>query len=225
MTSLSPVSGAHGPVVRPEPLREAVYLRIAERISSGHYPPGAALTEAGLSRELQVSRTPVREALLRLQAEGVVGSALARGFTVRPLATRDAAELYPILAALERLAVQTAGRLDRATLDGLDGTLTELEGCAEPVRRWQLDTRWHAGITAAAGNEHLQQMIRQLRTNLSRYELAYMREVRSRIQADQQHRAITDALAAGEPDRAADLVAEHWHEGMQLVLDWLNDRR
>lgn len=211
----------YDPIPRGEPLREAVYTRIVQLISSGEYPPGATLTEASLCRALDVSRTPVREALLRLETEGVLRSALARGFTVRPLVRREVEELYPILATLEALAVRSVTPLRKSTLQSLRRTIKELERCTDPVRRWQLDTTWHGLITSASGNEHLSGMIKQLRTNLSRYELAYMREVASREDADGEHRQILEALTADEPDRAAQLLEQHWHDGMALVLEWL----
>jgi DNA-binding GntR family transcriptional regulator len=217
MTSLD----AQGPIARGEPLRESVYVRIVDLISSGHYPPGAALTEASLSRALDVSRTPVREALLRLEAEGVLHSALARGFTVRPLVRREVEELYPILASLEAHAVRAAIPVPKPTVDALRGTLAELERCQDPIRRWKLDTSWHGAIVAASGNGHLRGMITQLRTNISRYELAYMREITTRDEADHQHRDILAAVASREPDKAAKLLETHWHRGMQLVLEWL----
>lgn len=217
----SPTPDVQEPITRGEPLREAVYARIVELISSGHYPPGAALTEASLSRSLDVSRTPVREALLRLEAEGVLRSALARGFTVRPLARREVVELYPILASLEALAVRTAAPVPGPTVATLRDTLAELEVCRDPVRRWKLDTSWHGTLVAASGNGHLAGMIGRLRTNVSRYELAYMREITLRDEADHQHRDILAAVLAHEPDRAAALVETHWHRGMRLVLEWL----
>ncbi|MEO3849392.1 GntR family transcriptional regulator [Streptomyces sp. B8F3] len=214
-------AGTDEPIARAEPLRETVYLRIVALISSGAYAPGAPLTEAGLSRTLQVSRTPVREALLRLQAEGVLQSALARGFTVRPLVRRDAAELYPVLASLEALATRTITSLDPATTERLRTTLDALEECTDPVRRWQLDTEWHTTIAAAAGNRHLLGMLTQLRTNLSRYELTYMREVTHRAEVDHEHRTVLAALADGDFARAAHRLERHWHDGMHTILDWL----
>jgi DNA-binding GntR family transcriptional regulator len=212
------------PIPRPEPLRAAVYARIVGLIVSAQYRPGSVLTEAALSRAMGVSRTPVREALLRLEAEGVLESTLARGFTLRPLSRSEAAELYPILAALEALAVKGAGRPAKPVLDALRATLGELEGCTGAVRRWQLDTQWHATLTSACGNRHLAGLIAQLRTSLSRYELAYMQQARSRERADQQHREIIAALEAGDVGRAADILTEHWHDGEQLILRWLADR-
>jgi DNA-binding GntR family transcriptional regulator len=210
------------PISRGEPLREAVYARVVELISAGRYPPGAALTEAALSRALRVSRTPVREALLRLQAEGVVQSSLARGFTVRPLDRREVTELYPILASLEGLAAQTAAPVPRSTLADLRRTAKELASCNDPVRRWQLDSRWHTAIVTASGNRQLLAIVTQLRTSLSRYELTYMRETLDRADADAQHRAIETALADRDSNRAAELVREHWYDGQRQVLAWMD---
>jgi DNA-binding GntR family transcriptional regulator len=220
---MSPPALPADPIPRPEPLRAAVYARIVALIVSAEYRPGSVLTEAALSRAMGVSRTPVREALLRLEAEGVLESALARGFTLRALSGSEAAELYPILAALEALAVQNAGLAAEPVLGTLRATLGELEGCTDAVRRWQLDTRWHTTLTSACGNRHLAGLIAQLRTSLSRYELAYMQQVGSRGQADQQHREILTALEAGDTSRAASLLTEHWHDGEQLILRWLAD--
>ncbi|WP_158890079.1 GntR family transcriptional regulator [Amycolatopsis anabasis] len=209
------------PIARAEPLREAVYGRIVGLFWSGRYPPGTALTEAALARELGVSRTPVREALLRLQAEGVLDATLARGFTVRPLRVREAEELYPILAALESLAVRTA--TVPGDLGELERLLTELESCPDPVRRWQLDSAWHAGLVAASGNEQLIALVSRVRTSLSRYELTYMRETPVRADADRQHRAILAAFAAGDLPAAADLLTTHWHHGQSSIVTWLRN--
>lgn len=212
------------PIPRGEPLREAVYARVVDLILSGRYPPGAALTEAALSRALEVSRTPIREALLRLEAEGVLSSSLARGFTVRPLVRREVTELYPILASLEGLAVRMAPAFDAQALQTLAGTLGELEGCADPVGRWRLDSTWHGVLVAASGNDHLISFVARLRVNLSRYELTYMREARTREVADRQHREILAAVTAHDVARATEILEEHWREGMELVLDWLDHR-
>jgi len=212
------------PITRAEPLREAVYARVVSQIRSGAFLPGDAVTEAGLSRVLQVSRTPVREALLRLEAEGVLQSALARGFTIRPLIRQEAADLYPILAALEGLAVRSIASLPADTAKTLRATAQELSRCHDPVLRRQLDTAFHATIVASAGNRHLTDLVERLRTNLSRYELAYMHEVQDRSQADRQHEEILAAVISGDLDHAANLLTGHWRDGMHSILEWLDGR-
>ncbi|HEY1174649.1 MAG TPA: GntR family transcriptional regulator, partial [Phytomonospora sp.] len=157
---------AREPIERPAPLRAAVYQRVVDLIATGELEPGQAVTEAELSRSLGVSRTPVREALLRLEAEGVLESAPARGFSLRPLSPAEAAELYPILGALERLAVSTSpsGVVDVAALRALDD---ELLAATEPVQRWRLDTAFHDAIVAACPNASLRAMIHALRVRVA----------------------------------------------------------
>lgn len=65
-------------------------------------------------------------------------------------------------------------------------------------------------------------LVGQLRTNLSRYELSYIHKVQDRSQADRQHEEILDALISGEPDHAANLITGHWHDGMHSILEWLD---
>lgn len=210
------------PIVRAEPLREAVYDRIIELLCSGEYPPGSVLTEASLSRMLAVSRTPVREALLRLQAEGVLQSSLARGFTVRPLDRRDVVELYPILATLEGLAARSITNPSKAMLKELQSTAAAIVRCGDGIERWRLDAKFHRTLVAAGGNEHLVEMIGQLRINLSRYELTFMREMPSRDNADEQHAQIIAALDDRSPDLAARILDQHWRDGQEQLLDWLS---
>ncbi|WP_406347826.1 GntR family transcriptional regulator [Streptomyces sp. NBC_00144] len=214
------------PITRNEPLREAVYARIVTLLSTGRLSPGMSVTEAALSRSLDVSRTPVREALLRLEAEGVVHSSLARGFVVRPLSDREVSEVYPILAALEALAVRSAPRpLETAEHDRLAGLLDELEASGDAVARRALDTAFHTGLISLCGNQHLQEAIAKLRTSLSRYEIAYMQHTPSRGPADRQHRLVLSALAAGDRERAAAVIEEHWHDGRRCIAEWLSSER
>ncbi|SHG10266.1 GntR family transcriptional regulator [Streptoalloteichus hindustanus] len=209
------------PIPRAEPLREAVYTRIAGMIARGELAPGCPVTEATLTRQLGVSRTPVREALLRLEAEGVLQSALARGFAVRPLDGREAAELYPILGTLEALAVREA-ELDSVDLPTLTELAEDLARSEDPVRRWQLDTAFHDGLVDAAHNARLSALTRTLRTNLSRYELAYMREVSRRERSDEQHRGILAAIRKGDREGAAQLVTANWADSLSVILSWLS---
>lgn len=222
MVSSPTVPGpAARPIQRAEPLREIVYARIVDLIWSGHYDPGAALTEASLSKQLDVSRTPVREALLRLEAEGVLRSTLARGFTVRQLTESEAAELYPILWTLEALAVRTAEKIGVPTAWRFRKQLEEMSRVSDPIRRWRMDTQWHQDLVALGGNAELSAMVTRLRTNLSRYELTYMRNVGPRPENSHQHRDVIDALAAADAEKAAALLIAHWQEGMKTVLEFL----
>src|SRR5215469_11142131 len=90
------------------PMRADLHRTLLDRIVRGELAPGARIKELQISEELGVSRTPLREALLRLEREGFVRSELARGFSVEPLSAREIRESYPIIAALEALAMRSS---------------------------------------------------------------------------------------------------------------------
>jgi DNA-binding GntR family transcriptional regulator len=209
------------PIERPVPLRAAVYQRVVDLVVTGELKPGQAVTEAELSRSLGVSRTPVREALLRLEAEGALDSTPARGFTVRPLSPVEAAELYPILAALERLAVSTspAPALDLTALRAIDA---ELLATHDPVRRWRLDTTFHDTIVSACPNGSLRTMIHTLRVRVARYELAFMRDGDRESHAAPLHEQILAAFDDADLAGAADLIGRNWEGSRAMVLSWLS---
>jgi DNA-binding GntR family transcriptional regulator len=210
-----------GPISRPEPLRAEVYRRVVRLMTAGELEPGQTITEASLSKSLGVSRTPVREALLQLEAEGVVQSTPARGFTVRDLSRTEATELYPILATLEALAVTSTTK--PFDVNGLRELNAKLIVEDDPITRWKLDTAFHETMIAAADNENLKTMITRLRVTLSRYEIEYMRTVGGawKHASGNRHAAIVDALAKGDRAAAAKAVALNWQQSLHAVRTWL----
>jgi DNA-binding GntR family transcriptional regulator len=208
------------PIPRPEPLRASVYRRVVRLMTDGRLEPGQTLTEAGLSKSLGVSRTPVREALLQLEAEGVLQSAPAKGFTVRDLRTTEAAELFPILATLEALAVRYAAkRIDIRSLRKLD---IQLGTAQDPVERWRLDTAFHEKLIEPCPNTSLRALITRLRVTLSRYEIEYMRQAKSWNHTDaNRHATILDALTHHDLEGATEAIAQNWQASLDAVQTWL----
>jgi DNA-binding GntR family transcriptional regulator len=212
----------YAPLRRAEPLREAVYARVVQLVNDGYFPPGAPLTEAQIGRALGVSRTPVREALLRLASEGVLDNTLAKGFTIRPLSAQEARQLYPILGTLEALAVRSIRDPKSSTLRQLTTICRRHTSESEPLKRWRLDNEFHSMLVSISENDSLMALIGQLRTNLSRYEITYVLNIPSMKGYGGQHQHILELVKAGDVDAAADLVSSHWQEGMELVLGWLD---
>jgi DNA-binding GntR family transcriptional regulator len=215
------VDGTSGPIPRPEPLRTSVYRRVVRLLTDGELEPGQTLTEAGLSKALDVSRTPVREALLQLEAEGVLQSTPARGFTVRELSTTEATELFPILSALESLAVRSTRKpIDLKRLKQLDRQLSDAD---EPITRWKLDTAFHEAMIAGCPNRSLRAMITRLRVTLSRYEIEYLRRVGGawKHAAGNRHAAIVDALVEGDQVGAEEAIWQNWQQSLSAVRTWL----
>jgi DNA-binding GntR family transcriptional regulator len=209
------------PLARPEPLREAVYRRLVELVSSGDVAPGEAITEAGLVTALAVSRTPVREALLRLQAEGVLVSAPSRGFTLRALSADECDELYPVLGTLEAFAVQLLPRpLDATRVLATDA---ELEAATTLHDGWVLDRAFHEEVTAACPNTVLLETIANLRMRLARYEMAYMNRVGGGDRMTAEHHGITDAMTADDAAETARQVRLNRESSRAAIVGWLRD--
>ncbi|HEX8907537.1 MAG TPA: GntR family transcriptional regulator, partial [Longimicrobiaceae bacterium] len=142
------------------PLREQVHRAVVGRILREELAPGARISDSVMAQELGVSRTPVREALLRLEREGFLEVDVGRGFFVKPLSAREMREVYPIVWALEVLALRSLPPLPRSTLAELDRINQELaEAGDDPERRIDLDVAWHAALVGGCPNQLLLQMI------------------------------------------------------------------
>jgi len=134
--------------IRKRRLREGVRLGLVDLIVTGKLKGGEKLNELALSRLLKTSRTPLREALLHLEREGLVRSDQRRGFTVEPLSSREVRETYPLLAELECFAVRSTANLIPAILPRLEKINAEFARAATPKRALLLDAAWHDALTS-----------------------------------------------------------------------------
>jgi DNA-binding GntR family transcriptional regulator len=201
------------------PLRANVAETVLARILSGALAPGSRITESRLAEELGVSRTPLREALFQLERDGFVHADLARGFTVAPLDPREVRELYPVLESLEVLALRTLGTLAAAAVPELERINDQLAAAAgDASRGLALDARWHATLLARCPNERLLALIAQLKRSVSRYERIYMRDAALARASVAQHRAVIQALAAGDLDGAVRALERNWRFGLDALL-------
>ncbi len=208
-----------------KPLRDQIYQLVLDRLLRGELPPGSRVVESELAGELGVSRTPLREALFRLEQEGFLQADLARGFTVVPLTAREVREIYPIIWTLECLALSSIGQTERVPLKELEQINVDLaQGQEDPADKLTLDSRWHEVLLRNCPNRRLLQMITSLKQVAYRYERAYMREAALVETSVEQHRLISDALERGDLAQAATLLEQNWRFGMNALLqhlDWL----
>jgi len=202
------------------PLRERVYEATLQRIVRGEHEAGIADTEVAAA--LGVSRTPVREALLRLSREGVVVASPGKGFAVVPLSRRDAADAFPIVPALQALSIRTRGPFPDTVIAKLE-ELREAVGALSPADPERIDRNlaWHRGVIGAAGNPHLLRLADAILPVLRRYGYAYLGDRgRSRI-SPALFEGVGEALDAGEGERAIRLLDEAWEQGRREMERWL----
>lgn len=205
-------------------LRVQVREVLLEWLRSGKLLPGSSFTQSQLAEELGVSRTPLREALLRLEVEGFVESMDGKGFTVAPLRLETAEELYELVGYLESLALQLSPEPDSARLQRLR-SLDRERSRAKRARVVELGTRWHEQLIGECRNSQLLELLGLARERLYRFEYALMREPEEREISRRQHEAILEALEAGDRERAERLVREHWMRGLDAISRMLANSR
>ena len=211
-------------MIHREPLRVQIRNVIRNWIVEGRLSPTDRLTEPALADRLGVSRTPLREALLDLERDGFVLAEPGKGFRVMPLSIEMIHEAYPILGALERLALRTCGSM-------------AAEGCLElrrindkiaaskshPDRQFKLDRQWHELLLQSCSNKRLLKMINDLTEMIRRFDRALVRGVADLSSSCRQHAEILHALEAGDIPVAADLLEQHWVGCIEPVERWLRE--
>jgi DNA-binding GntR family transcriptional regulator len=202
------------------PRRMETYASVRELILSGELPAGTRIVESGLCEELGVSRTPMREALFRLEQEGLVKQDMARGFSVMPLSAREVREIYPIIWTLEVLALQLAENdIDVNALKSLNRSLRKSN---LPEKQHEIDDRFHEELVAGCKNKRLLKQIEVLKQAAHRYEMAYMRFCDKVETSVEHHDELVTALEQRNVKKALRLLEDHWRFGMESLLKWLD---
>jgi DNA-binding GntR family transcriptional regulator len=204
--------------------RDEVAQVLRDLIASGEMIPGARLDEVKLSERLGVSRTPIREAIIGLEHEGWVKSVPNKGARVVAADERLVEEIYPILAALEAEAVLATGPALADAAGDLRRINGELAREKESARQYALDAELHRRLVEQCGNQQLLRLVERLWGIAARFNGAEDRGTANHQGSCAQHDAIIDAIAAGEIEHAAKLVRQHWHEGIEVVKQWLQSK-
>jgi DNA-binding GntR family transcriptional regulator len=204
---------------------QQAYQQLKHRIITCELEPGGYYTEAGLAAELQLGKTPTREALMRLAREGWVQSVKGRGYRVQSLSLAGIRELFGARQVLEPAAVQrAAGQLTPAeirSLRDLCETTFDLTDPAERLDYLRVNHDIHMGIVAGCRNELLNDMVRQLLERSQR--LLYIGMVVSEWNqvAVRHHEEIVDAVAEGTASLARTLIEEHIEAAEKAAVDSL----
>lgn len=196
------------------PAAERVYLHVKSGVLDRSYEGGTLLTEGDLADAVGVSRTPVREALLRLEAEGLLKLYPKKGALVLPVSAQEIADVVETRLLVERYAVaKVVGAAPAELITRLEDSLAEQRGHAEAgdlAAFAVADRCFHAEIVRAAYNRILAQLYDRLRDRQLRMGVATMHAVPSRVAKNiSEHAEILEALRGGSADTAARLVDRH----------------
>jgi len=210
-----------------EPIRAEVTRLLLERLLSGELSPGARINESRLAEELGVSRTPLREALIRLQYEGFLENEKGKGFSVATLDPLKARQLYPLAGLLEGLALETTTEMPGSLLSELDEIERAREEAQEDRRIHEvveLDHRWHTRLVSRCPNTELLEILRVLKRRLFRYEYLLSAAEEASSDSHQHHSLILRALRDGNDALAVEQLKHHWQQGAEARYSLLAER-
>jgi DNA-binding GntR family transcriptional regulator len=199
---------------------------LKRRILDNEYPPGYSALEPELAQELGISRTPLREALIKLEQDGLVEIVPRRGMRVLPISAEGMAKLYTVIAALECLACElvVARKLPRSALQPLIKATKDMERALKEdnLIEWaRADGNFHLLLVELADNEFLSSTITRYWDQVYRVRMFTLHLRRRPANSTKEHRAIVEAIIEGDAKKAAELNQAHRTRASQELKDIL----
>ena len=207
------------------PLRDVVFQTMRQAILKGELQPGERLMEIKLAERLGVSRTPIREAIRKLELEGLVVMIPRKGAAVANITEKDTKDVLEVRRTLEMFAVEVAcDRITSEQLEHLKKAAKEFEaakGSMDLIRIAETDMKFHEIIYEATHNERLVQMLNNLRENMYRYRIEYLKDLNYYDSLVREHQEILDAVETGEKSRARVCMRDHIDNQQLAVISRL----
>jgi DNA-binding GntR family transcriptional regulator len=204
------------------PVSEQAYAAIKRRILDLDFEPGQLLSELRLSQDFGLSRTPVREALKRLESEGLVDVVPQQGNFVAPIRLERVMDAQFARTALEcKLAKVAAARRTAAALRGLERNLaqqTKAVAAGDFNKLYELDEAFHRAIAEAAGRPGVWELIADIKVHMDRARKLTLKPAHAPVIVT-QHRAVVDALRAADADAASAAMDAH----LSFVVEHFDD--
>ena len=208
--------------------RIGVFQTLRQAILRGELKPGERLMEIQLANKLGVSRTPIREAIRKLELEGLVLMIPRKGAEVAEITEKNLRDVLEVRCALEELAVQLA--CDRMDEEGV----RELRAAAETFESIlnsdditqiaQADVAFHDIIYAATDNRRLIQLLNNLREQMYRYRIEYLKKKECYPQLLNEHQTIIDAIAGHDKELATKFTSQHIKNQAETVVGTIREK-
>lgn len=193
---------------------EWAYSQIRERILENIYEPGYQALEQEIAEQLGVSRTPMREALIRLSQEGLVELIPRRGFRVVPVVASDMKEIYDVLTSLESMAAELLAQRgpSEEELAEMEQATNDMESALErdDLEAWAAaDERYHKSLIELCGNQRLAALTNTVRDQGRRARMVTLRLRPKPTASTQEHREVLDAIRKRDVVRAREMHYQH----------------
>lgn len=211
------------------PLRDVVFDTLRQAILRGELKPGERLMEIQLANKLGVSRTPIREAIRKLELEGLVLMIPRKGAEVADISEKSLRDVLEVRKALEELAVKLA-------CDKIKGAqIGELRKAAEEFKKTlksgditqiaEADVSFHDVIYEATDNQKLIQLLNNLREQMYRYRIEYLKRQEAHPQLLAEHEEIISRIENKEKELAAEIVCKHIDNQVEAVMDVIRTKK
>lgn len=201
---------------------EAVHSALVDCIDGGLLPAGTRLGEEYLASIFSVSRTPIREALMQLEAE-YLAERDGRGLVVARISVEQIIEIYVVREVLDgaaaRLAATQARVLDLRELEGLNQQLRALAESGRFDEMADVNVHFHDVIARASQNEMLERFIAQVHGIVRRFRTTTFSSPGRALEAVNEHEAVLGAIRARDPEEAERIARSHMHEAMAVRID------
>ncbi len=210
------------------PLRDVVFNALRRAILRGELKPGERLMEIQLANKLGVSRTPIREAIRKLELEGLVLMVPRKGAEVAEITEKNLRDVLEVRCALEELAVQLAcDRIDPERMQQLldaAAHFRDILGTADITELGEADEAFHDVIFQATDNRRLIQLLNNLREQMYRYRIEYLKKKECYPQLLEEHAAIIQAIREHDKAKATEITVQHINNQVDTVVDTLRHR-
>ena len=204
------------------PLRDVVFKTLRRGILTGELKPGERLMEIHLANRLGVSRTPIREAIRKLELEGLVTMIPRRGAEVANITEKNLKDVLEVRQALESLAIELA--CERITPENKEALREKLNQVEEAARTGDssaiasADVAFHDAIVEASGNVRLTQLVSNLGEQMYRYRFEYIKDERKHPQIMSEHRIMYESILEGDKVKAARIVMTHIDNQEEAIM-------
>jgi len=208
-------------MITQESLKSQIIKALWQLIIESKIMPNEPMREVQLTELLNISRTPLRDALQQLEWEGIVVSEPRKGYRLSQFSEADIFEIYPLRAKLESFALELSGVPTKKVLDELNEINLKILNSKSPREVVELDESWHILLISNCPNQRLLKMIKTLHLQSQRYEYAYMAMKKTVEKSSNQHENIILQLQNGQLQKATELLAENNLVGMDALVNWL----
>ena len=210
------------------PLRDVVFQTLRAAILKGELKPGERLMELQLAAKLGVSRTPIREAIRMLEQEGLAVTIPRKGAEVAKMTEKDMEDVLLIRCSLEDLAVRlSCDKITAAELQELRIAMEDFEKKTKSdnvVEIAKADVTFHDILYKAADNPKLLLLLNNLREQMFRYRVEYLKDKNIYGRLIEEHRQMYDAIMSKDKERVADYVEKHLHNQAEAVKKLIREQ-